>query len=621
MSGEGNESIPPFLGEEASILPRKHASQPASPRGKSTGGAAKDVLASATCEPHLQNDGFQKVASTSEQHHGINQPFRADSQRPGELRAHAEGPVEILADGLSTPKPSLSVRSMPVVSVEQDCLDIYSLGEYIPSPYTSYTAPQKTGQLSLPRSPLTTVADSDPKLLSRQSVLGTPVRSQNENSLAAPESGTSSLPIPLRRDHCASSDDEGASTSAGSDEVPILDFEGMSEAEEDGRSVKVTKPPNVDPRSITDEGEIGFDETLLTSCGHLPSPKSLDLRLSPNIDMEKDATNGQELSFHRAVGSPGGAVKEAFVEQVEPTFYIKNLKNDSLGRLPRITTLERSSSEHKLPEPVAIQESSPDVCRSRRSETFSSDSSETIRAGVRNVVILPGESDRRYHSNCYRRSHGEMDISFAASIKLQGEGSVFPPQACQRGVTVPEGPSRPPTSPATPTAAASPEVAWVRAASEEFPLPDFSLLRKERGSVVLERKPFPPGRGGSNSQGIHPAPAIKTTVLCYTNVLPEQHRASTPVLPAGDDDTGQPDSPSDSLEFSSVRYSRVSVASPMLHARGYAGGSECSKSLRSVKALLLNEGIQLKEDDTSSTNNAPWDRLSREPRSLRTVRS
>ncbi|KAG0636099.1 hypothetical protein HOY80DRAFT_1055394 [Tuber brumale] len=609
MSGEGKESILPFLGEKAPVLRRKYASQPTSPRGKSTGGAAKNAPVSSTREPHLQNDGFQKVASASEQQHGIDQPFRADPPRPVGLHTHAEDPVVNLAEGLSTPKSLLSVRSMPAVSVEQDCLDRYSLEGYIPNPYTSYTAPQKTGQLSLPRLPLIAVADSDPKLSSRQSVLGTLIPSQEESSRVGPEGGTSSSPMPLMEDYCASSDDECASTSVGSDQMPILDFAGMSEVEEDGRSVEVTKSLIADPRSITEEEEIGFDETLLASYSHLPSLKPLDLGPSFNTNIEKGATNDPDPSFHRDVGSPGGAVKEAFVERVEPAFYIENLKNDSLGRLPRITALERGSSEHKSPELVAIQESPPEGCKFWRSEIFSSKSSETIRPGARNVVILPGESDRRCHSNCYRRSHGEMDISSATSIKLQGEGNIFPPQARHQGATVPEGPSRPHASPTTPTATASPEVVWVRVASEEFPSPDFSLLRKERGSVVLERKPFPPGRGGSNSQGIHPAPAIKTTVLCYTNVLPEQPRASAPVLTAGDSDTGQPDSLYDSLGFSSVRCSRASVASPMLHARGYAGGSEYSKSLKSFKALLLNGSIQLKEGGTSSANSTPWDRL------------
>lgn len=538
MSGEGNEStgMLPSLDGPTPILRRKYASQPASPRGKST------------------------MANSRE--------------------------------GLSPPRSLVSVRSMPAIPVEQDCLGGYSLEEYIHSLYASHVIPQKTKQSLLLRSPLIAVADSDLKLSSREPILGTFIPSRQGGSLAVTESDTSSPPtgMSLMKDYYGSADEctstSVSTKSVASEEVTVLDFARTSELEEDR----------------------GF----MGAHGHLSRAslrvKSFGLGLSLNTDIEKDM-NDPDPSFHRAAGSPGEPVKEAFIEQIGSAFYIKKLKNDSLGRLPQITPVEWSFPEHESPELTAIQESSsPGGYRSRGSETFSSDSSsETIRPGVRNVVILPGESDRRYHNSCCRRSHGEMDIGSAASIEIEeGEGIILH-HARHRGAIAPGGPSCPPTSPTTPTATRS---------------PGFSLLRKERGSVVLERKPFPPGHGGSNSRGIHPAPPIKTTVLCYANVLPEQSRTPTPVLTVGDDDDdgiGQPDSPSDSPEFSSVTWSRVSVGSSTPHASGCTSGLEGSKSLRSVKALLLNEGIQLKDDDARSGNGTSGDRLSRGARLWGTI--
>src|SRR5437879_404706 len=90
MSGEGRESMLPFLGGQASVLRRKYASQPVSPRGKPTSRFARNVLGSVTPDPHLRNDDFQKAASAPEQQHEINQPLRADSPRPRGLSTHAE---------------------------------------------------------------------------------------------------------------------------------------------------------------------------------------------------------------------------------------------------------------------------------------------------------------------------------------------------------------------------------------------------------------------------------------------------------------------------------------------------------------------------------------------------
>lgn len=545
MSGEDNESMLPSLDGPTPILYRKHASLPASPRGKST---------------------------------MANSP-----------------------DGLSPPRSLVSVRSMPAIPVEQDCLDGYSLEEYIHSLYASHVIPQKTKESLLLRSPLIAVVDSDLKLSGREPILDTLIPSREGGSLVVAESDTSSPPtgMSLMKDYYGSSDEctstSVSTKSVASEEVAVLDFARTSEPEEDRWFMGARTP-------VAEQGETEFHETLSASRSHLlrasARVKPFDLGLSLNTDIEKDMSD-PDPSFHRAAGSPGEPVKEAFVEQVGSAFYIKKLKNDSLGRLPHITPVEWSFPEHESPELTAIQESSPPGgYRSRGSETFSSNSSsETIRPGVRNVVILPGESDRRYHSSCCRRSHGEMDIGSAASIKIEeGEGIILH-HARHRGAIAPGGPSCPPASPTTPAATFS---------------PGFSLLGREKGSVILERKPFPPGHGGSNSRGIYPAPPIKTTVLCYANVLPEQSRTPTPVPTVGDDDDGigQPDSPSDSPEFSSVTWSRVSVAS----STPCASGLEGSKSLRSVKALLLTEGIQLKEDDARSGN-----RLSRGARLWGTI--
>ncbi|PUU76398.1 hypothetical protein B9Z19DRAFT_1109491 [Tuber borchii] len=492
--------------------------------------------------------------------------------------------MENSREGLSPPRSLVSVRSMPAILVEQGCLDGYSLEEYIHSLYASYVTPQKAKQSLLLRSPLIAVADSDLILSGREPILGTLIPSRKGGSQAVTESDTSSPPMPLMKDYYGSADEYTSASvstkSVASEEVTVLDFARTSEP----------------------EGDRGF----MGARGHLPraSPRvnPLGLGLSLNTDIEKDM-NDPDPSFHRAAGSPRGPVREAFIEQVGSAFYFKKLKNDSLGKLPRITPVEWSFPEHESPELTAIQESSPGGgYRSRGPETPSSNSSnETIRPGVRNVVILPGESDRRYHSSCCRRSHGEMDIGSAAGIKIEeGEGIILH-HARHRGAIAPGGPSCPPASPTTPAATT------------------FSLLRKEKGSVVLERKPFPPGHGGSNYRGIHPAPPIKTTVLCYANVLPEQSRTPTPVLTIGDNDTSQPNSPSGSGEFSSVRWSRVSVASSMPYASGCTSGLEGSKSLRSIKALLLNEGIQLKEGDARSGNGTPGDRLSRGARLWGTI--
>lgn len=505
------------------------------------------------------------------------------------------------ASGSITPGPHYQYDSLLAVPIAEHGNYKSSSDGSTPSPSVLYLSPQRTGAAS-PQSPLISIAYSD-QSPDGNSKSSTPVPVQSAGSLAVPVGEADSPPIPLMKDRYPSSDSISSmsicSDETGSDFVRVKSRSYISHS-----TPGVLETPRSDPGPIIDKVPIEVSgRDLLASCSGLPwipppsHPRYTGLKLAINTNIDKDFIGDPDPSFRRAASSPGGPVREAFVEQVGSAFSIKNLRNDSLGALPRITALEYPTSEPPSPELKGVAGPPLIGCKNRGPEIAASGSIRTTRPEYSSTVILPGESDRRRHSHSNAQSRGGIDIGSAASIIPQSLGRISPTHAYLPGNAKDVGPERPPVTPETQYKIAVPEAVLVRAASEEFSLSSlaFPSPMRARGSFAQERKPFPPGQGGASAHGIYPAPPIKTTVLCYANVLPEQPRVPTPAsLP---EDTHSRDTSSEGSGVTSVRYARVRAPSPLPSAASFIPKPGDSTGLRSVKALLLKETIQLKVHD------------------------
>lgn len=240
-------------------------------------------------------------------------------------------------------------------------------------------------------------------------------------------------------------------------------------------------------------------------------------------DLERKLVIGDpDPSFHRGIKSPViDHPDEVVLEQVG-SFRVHHLRNDSLGELPRISTVEELSS----PPPSSSETRSP------KEESYSPTSSEiSLKAGsprsglskpiavpstvvsggeiTSNTVFLPGEYGRRQHSRAGARSRGNKNIGVPLRISTQIE---LKSEATAGAHVTPGGP---PATPESPFTSISRERTKLKGAAQNSPSPlitFLSVIRSETGGG--SRKPVPPGK--DNPNWILPAPPLgATTAVCF----------------------------------------------------------------------------------------------------------
>lgn len=260
-----------------------------------------------------------------------------------------------------------------------------------------------------------------------------------------------------------------------------------------------------------------------------------DLSIRPEDFERKSVIGDPDPSFHRSLNSPVKDYLDQVVLEQVGSFRVHHLRNDSLGELPRISTVEECPSS---PPPLSSGAHSP-----RTELHFSSSSGISLSTGsppsrletnppglpmassaaggsgdmTTSTVFLPGEYGRRKHSRTGARSHGNRNISAPLQISTQAE----PQSKVITGVRVtPEGP---PATPESPFAYISREQTRLKGVPQNSPSPMITLLSAMKPKVSGGgRKPVPPGKG--NTHQILPVPALGATaavcfVYAYGNLL------------------------------------------------------------------------------------------------------
>lgn len=253
-----------------------------------------------------------------------------------------------------------------------------------------------------------------------------------------------------------------------------------------------------------------------------------DLSIRPE-DFERKLIGDPDPSFHRSLNSPvRDCLDQVVLEQVG-SFRVHHLRNDSLGELPHISTVEELT-----PSPPPL----PSGAHSPRKESYIPSSSEaslnngtppsrpeintlqlvTVPSAVgesgeitTSTVFLPGEYGRRQHSRAGARSHGSRNISVPLQIPTQTELQT-------EGITgtrvTPEGP---PATPESPFTSISREQTRLKGAAHNPPSPLITFLSVMRSKVDDgSRKPVPPGKG--NPDWILPAQPLRVTAaVCFAH--------------------------------------------------------------------------------------------------------
>lgn len=254
-----------------------------------------------------------------------------------------------------------------------------------------------------------------------------------------------------------------------------------------------------------------------------------DLSIRPEDFERKLVIGDPDPSFHRSLNSPVRGYSDQVVLEQVGSFRVHHLRNDSLGELPRISTVEELPPS---PQPPSSGAHSP-----RREYNFSSSSGVSLNAGtpplrleinppepatvssaarvsgdmVTNTVFLPGEYGRRQHSRGGARSRGNKDISVPLQISTQTELQ----SKVITGVRVtPEGP---PATPESPFTSISKKQAGLEGEARGSPSPMVTFLSIMKPKVNgKDRKPVPPGKG--NPDWILPTSALEVTAaMCFAH--------------------------------------------------------------------------------------------------------
>lgn len=268
----------------------------------------------------------------------------------------------------------------------------------------------------------------------------------------------------------------------------------------------------------------------------------LDLSIRPEDFERKSVIGDPDPSFHRSLNSPVEGYSDQVVLEQVGSFRVHHLRNDSLGELPRISTVEKlppspsqpSSGAHS-PRKGSHLSSSSGISLSTgsppsRLEINSlelaavSSAAEASSEITTNTVFLPGEHGRRQHSRAGARSHGNRNIGVPLHISTQAE----PQSKAIAGVRVtPEGP---PATPESPFTSISREQTRLKGSTQNSPSPMITFLPAMTPKVSdRRRKPLPPGKG--NPDWILPIQPLRATAAaCFAHAYGDILRVLQPDL-------------------------------------------------------------------------------------------
>lgn len=264
-----------------------------------------------------------------------------------------------------------------------------------------------------------------------------------------------------------------------------------------------------------------------------------DLSIRPEDFKRKLVIGDPDPSFHRSLNSPVEGYSDQVVLEQVGSFRVHHLRNDSLGELPRISTVEelppspsqlssgahspRKGSHLSSSSGISLNTGSPPS----RSEinplelSAVSSASEASSEITTNTVFLPGEHGRRQHSRAGARSHGNRNIGVPLHISTQAE----PQSKAIAGVRVtPEGP---PATPESPFTSVSREQTRLKGSTQNSPSPMITFLPAKVSNQ--RRKPLPPGKG--NPDWILPIQPLRATVAaCFAHAYGDILRVLQPGL-------------------------------------------------------------------------------------------
>lgn len=256
---------------------------------------------------------------------------------------------------------------------------------------------------------------------------------------------------------------------------------------------------------------------------------ALDLSIRTE-DLERKLVIGDpDPSFHRSLNSPVRGYSDQVVLEQVGSFRVHYLRNDSLGELPHISTVEelppspplplsgahspRKESHFSLSSGISLTTGSPPSTPETNSLEIARVSSAAEASGeiTTSTVFLPGEHGRRQHSRAGARSHGNRNIGVPLHISTQAE----PQSKVITGVRVtPEGP---PTTPESPFTSISREQTRLKGAIQNSPSPMITFLSVAKPKVSGGRRnPVPLGKG--NPSWILPTqPLGATAAVCFAH--------------------------------------------------------------------------------------------------------
>lgn len=268
---------------------------------------------------------------------------------------------------------------------------------------------------------------------------------------------------------------------------------------------------------------------------------ALNLSIRPEDFERKSVIGDPDPSFHRSLNSPVEGYSDQVVLEQVGSFRVHHLRNDSLGELPRISTVELPPSPSQLSSGVhspgkgshlssssgiSLNTGSPPSRLEINPLELVAVSSAAEASGeiTTNTVFLPGEHGRRHHSRAGARSHGNRNIGVPLHISTQAE----PQSKAIAGVRVtPEGP---PATPESPFTSISREQTRLKGSTQNSPSPMITFLPVVTPRVSDRcRKPLPPGKG--NPDWILPIQPLKATAAaCFAHAYGDILRVLQPDL-------------------------------------------------------------------------------------------
>jgi hypothetical protein len=307
---------------------------------------------------------------------------------------------------------------------------------------------------------------------------------------------------------------------------------------------------------------------------------SMDIPKKVGFDIDPDPT------FHRSVGSPVNPVTEAFVEQIG-TFHVANLRNDSLGNLPKMY-----STTSEEPSPSTGENSDADfgtsVYLAASPGSLGSSPFETYPSSPKPDAPV----DEEYQSAIYASQMLARALEREANGILPPDEPIpdLPVQQSERLLAkVTLRPTSTDAIPLRPGHLGEPFPARLDPTAEQDargsgsatafpPLVEMHDTDTARGS----RLPIPPRRD-SNPDCVLPTSATETTAVCATNVYPEEPIFS---VPPDTSTTGLGKSLNKPFESSAGAEGRYVLGQAEEGWRGLRRRGSVAASIRSVHEIL-----------------------------------